>query len=172
MEIQTDVGLDQGMTAQDVIRLLGMQEHVEGISFAETYRCTRTLALHGYGGERSLGTGIVFLITPDRPSVFHRVKSDELWHHYQGSAVRLWTLSDGVATCTVLGNDLASGERPQALVPAGVWQAGELVEGDWALLGATVSPGFEYDDFELADRTKLGQEWPSAIDLVRRLTTA
>lgn len=129
---------------------LDLQPHPEGGWYAETYR-------HADGvetavGTRSLGTAIYFLLGPGESSAWHRVASDELWFHHRGGALRLWLGGDGDApaepTEVVLGSDLAGGQRPQLLVPAGAWQAARPVD-EAVLVSCVVVPGFDFEDFTL-----------------------
>lgn len=138
------MALSARMTAEEVVRLLGLVRHPEGGYFRETYRHVPT------GGGRGAMTGIYFLLPKGERSAWHRVDADEMWHHYAGAALRLDIAIGGKPAETVrLGPDLASGQQPQALVPAHAWQAAES-EGDWTLVGCTVAPAFEFAGFELA----------------------
>lgn len=108
------------------------------------------------------GTAIYYLLEPGTFSEMHRLKSDEVFHFYAGDAVEQAQLfADGEGRRVVIGNDLGAGERPQVVVPRGVWQGARLVEGGrWALLGCTVSPGFEYEDYEGGLAEDLVAGWP------------
>ncbi|RFB89463.1 cupin [Rhizobium leguminosarum bv. trifolii] len=132
------------MSPEDIIRELGMQPHPEGGWYAETFRDTA-------GGERGHSTAIYYLLTTGQRSHWHRVHDAvEVWHYYAGAPLSLHRSEDGTASETLtLGNDLAAGERPQAIVPANWWQAAES-RGDFTLVGCTVSPGFEFSSFEMA----------------------
>jgi len=102
----------------------------------------------------------------------HRLKSDEVFHFYAGDAVEMLQLREGAGGATiVIGNDLLRGQRPQVVVERGVWQGSRLVEGGlWALLGCTVSPGFEYEDYEAGERAKLCGGWPEFAAEIAALT--
>lgn len=102
----------------------------------------------------------------------HRLKSDEIFHFYAGDAVEMLQLHSGGAGALIrIGSDLASGERPQVVVPRGIWQGSRLAHGGrWALLGCTVSPGFEFEDYEAAMREELCAGWPEFSQLLRDLT--
>lgn len=131
------------MTADEVVALLDLAPHPEGGFFRETFRDEA-----GDGG-RGRSTAIYFLLPGGVRSAWHRVDAVEVWHHYAGAPLRL-EISDGSTDHTVLlGADLAAGERPQGVVPQGVWQAAESL-GDWTLVGCTVAPAFEFAGFELA----------------------
>lgn len=148
----------------------------EGGFYAESYRCSETLHAEclpsRYGGSRSFTTAIYFLLTQDSFSALHRLASDEVWHFYLGDPVEMLHLSpDGAARIVHLGADLARGMRPQVLVPKGVWQGAYLMSGgNFALLGATVSPGFEFSDFELASRGDLLTAYPQFTKQIEALT--
>ena len=132
------------MTPEEVIRLLGLEPHPEGGHYRETFRDAA-----GSGG-RSHSTAIYYLLRRGERSHWHRVDAAEVWHHYAGSALALSIAEPGQpVSIVILGIDLAAGERPQAVVAAGAWQAAEPV-GDWVLVGCTVAPGFEFDRFEMA----------------------
>jgi predicted cupin superfamily sugar epimerase len=104
----------------------------------------------------------------------HRLKSDEVFHFYAGDAVEMLQLKEkGKGAIVVIGNDLLRGERPQVVVERGVWQGSRLLEGGrWALLGCTVSPGFEYEDYEAGAREQLCAEWPEFVEEITGLTRA
>ena len=131
------------MDARTVIERLELAPHPEGGHFRETWR-------HDPGdGSRGAGTAILFLLAAGERSHWHRVDADELWHFHAGDGLRLET-SEGVGVHeSVLGIDLAAGQHPQLLVPAGHWQAAAPL-GDWTLVSCTVSPAFRFEGFELA----------------------
>ncbi len=134
------------MTADEVIRLLGLQPHPEGGHYVETFRDT---AVDENGRSRS--TAIYFLLKRDEASHWHKVDAVETWHWHAGAplALRIAETKGGGIRVITLGNDLAKGERPQGIVPTGWWQAAESL-GEWTLVGCTVAPGFEFSGFELA----------------------
>ncbi len=129
-----------GVTAADIIRVLDLQPHPEGGHYRETFRDSRTVE------GRSVGTAIYFLLAAGERSHWHRVDAAEIWHFHAGAPLALEIEGQGVVT---LGVDLAAGQRPQAVVPTGAWQAARTL-GDWTLVGCTVAPGFEFAGFELA----------------------
>jgi predicted cupin superfamily sugar epimerase len=134
------------LSAAEVIRLLDLRPHPEGGHFRETFRDERTL-----DGGRAASTAIYFLLARGERSHWHRVDAVEAWHWHAGSPLALATAAGdtGPVARVTLGPDLAAGERPQAIVPAGAWQAAESL-GAWTLVGCTVAPGFEFAGFELA----------------------
>jgi predicted cupin superfamily sugar epimerase len=128
----------------DIIQLLGLKPHPEGGHYCETWRAPAK------EGERPSGTAIYYLLAAGEVGRWHRIDSDEIWHWYGGGPLRLTTLADGGAKQHfLLGPDLGKGERPQILVPKFHWQMAEPL-GAWALAGCTVSPGFKFEGFELA----------------------
>ena len=134
------------LSAAEVIRLLDLRPHPEGGHYRETFRDPRDDA-----DGRSLSTAIYFLLVAGERSYWHRIDAVEIWHWHAGAALALQIAgSDGVMTIR-LGADIAAGERPQAVVPAGAWQAAESL-GAWTLVGCTVAPGFDFAQFELASK--------------------
>lgn len=134
------------LTAAEVIGLLGLARHPEGGHYRETFRDRESRP-----ADRPASTAIYFLLAAGERSHWHRVDAAEVWHWYAGAPLAL-SISHGVGATTVrLGSDLAAGERPQAVVSAGCWQAAESL-GDWTLCGCTVAPGFSFAGFELAPK--------------------
>jgi predicted cupin superfamily sugar epimerase len=166
------------MNAEDVKRLLRLAPHPrEGGWYVRTYEAAEAVAAGAfedgrYGGPRRTGTAIYYLLEPDTFSEMHRLKSDEVFHFYAGDAVEMLQLmEDGTGQVVVIGNDLAAGERPQVVVNRRVWQGSRLVEGGrWALLGCTVSPGFEFEDYEDASYKELAELWPEWVGMIKELT--
>jgi hypothetical protein len=132
------------LPATAVVERLGLRPHPEGGWYAETWR-------HDDGtGGRGAGTAIYYLLAEGQRSHWHRVDATEIWHFYAGGPLALGIYQEGAPVRWVdLGPDLAVGQLPQAIVPAGAWQAAEPC-GSWALVGCTVAPGFTFDGFELA----------------------
>ena len=161
------------MTADEVIRLLRLQPHpVEGGFFRETYRSTESLPRPG--GDRSISTAIYYLLTPTTVSALHRLPGDEVFHFYMGDPVRMLQLwPDGSTRTLILGTDLNAGQELQLVVPGGVWQGSVLVDGGrFALLGATMAPGFDYADYVAGDREELTARYPAVAEMIERLTSA
>jgi predicted cupin superfamily sugar epimerase len=157
---------------QDVARLielLDLRPHPEGGYFRETWRSP--LALGGLPhGSRSASTAIYFLLPAGAFSALHRVASDEVWHHYAGDPVELHVIEGNVHRTWLLGSDLARGQQPQRVVPAGAWQAAVPIGARWALCGCTVAPGFDFSDFEMPSREEALGLLPDHAELVTRLT--
>lgn len=147
----------------------------EGGFYRETYRTIRSPGTSPGTSpcERAAGTAILYLLTADTVSRFHRLKQDEVWHFYQGDAVELVLLqNDGTHEVIPLGIELMQGECCQAVVPARTWQGARVKPGGrWALLGCTVAPGFEFSDWELAEVATLLASHPAAHEWIARLTT-
>jgi uncharacterized protein len=171
------------MTAEEVKKLLGLRPHpVEGGWFVRTYEAAEKIAAEAfsdgrYAGPRRTGTAIYYLLEPDTFSEMHRLKSDEVFHFYMGDAVELLRLyPDGTGKRTVIGNDLGAGQRPQLAVERGVWQGARLVKDGlvagvgWALLGCSVSPGFEFEDYDEGWREELRAGWPEWGEMILGLT--
>ncbi len=165
------------LTAAQIRELLKMQAHpAEGGYFAETYKSglilPRGVLPSSFAGQRSLATAIYYLLTPETFSAMHRLRADEIYHFYLGDPAEMLQLRpDGTGEITILGQDIASGMRLQHLVPAGVWQGSRLLEGgEFALLGTTVSPGFEYEDFEAGRREHLVGLYPQYASQIVSLT--
>jgi predicted cupin superfamily sugar epimerase len=166
------------MTAEDVKKLLGLKPHPrEGGWYVRTYEAAELVGAEAfadgrYAGERRTGTAIYYLLEPETFSEMHRLKSDEVFHFYAGDAVVMLQLKeDGEGEMVVIGNDLLQGQRPQVVVERGVWQGSRLVEGGrWALLGCTVSPGFEFEDYETGLREQLCVGWPEFVEEIAALT--
>ncbi|HEV8581485.1 MAG TPA: cupin domain-containing protein [Thermoanaerobaculia bacterium] len=132
------------LTAEEIVRLLGLRPHPEGGFFCETFRAAAP------NGGRGASTAIYYLLRRGEVSAWHRVDADEVWHYYAGSPLELTLAAEGQERYGMrLGQDLAAGERPQAVVPAGVWQSARSL-GDWTLVGCTVAPAFEFAGFEMA----------------------
>jgi predicted cupin superfamily sugar epimerase len=156
------------MTADEVKALLGLEAHPrEGGWYRRTYE---SVAMAEQVGRRA-GTAIYYLLEPGTFSEMHKLASDEIFHFYGGDAVeqmQLWP--DGTGRRVTIGANLGAGERPQVLVPAGVWQGARLISGgSWALLGCTVTPGFEYEDYEGGSAAELCGLWPEWAEVVREL---
>jgi predicted cupin superfamily sugar epimerase len=160
-------------TAAELISLLQLQPHPkEGGFFRETYRSADRLAMERYPSQRSASTAIYYLLTPTTISALHKLDTDEVFHFYLGSAVRMLQLGPGrVGREIVLGPDLTAAQHVQVVVPRGVWQ-GSILEpgGSFALLGCTVAPGFEYEDYEHGKRAELIEQFPAHEAMIRRLT--
>ena len=156
------------------IEKLKMQAHPEGGYFKESYRSSEMImAGERFSGKRRVSTAIYYLLKNKAPSHFHRIKSDEMWHFYDGSVITIYEITqDGRLLSHSLGNPLhhAAAEL-QIVIPAGNWFAAEVqAEGEFGLAGCTVAPGFEYEDFELASRKQLLAEYPQHAAIIHQFT--
>jgi predicted cupin superfamily sugar epimerase len=136
---------------EEIITFYGLIPHPEGGYFQETYRSPESISTPS--GERSVSTAIFYLLTKGQSSRLHRIKSDEMWHFYEGDPLIVFEKEDnGLIKETVLGKDLSKNQKFQYVVPANRWFGAYLPEGsNYALVGCTVSPGFDFSDFELAE---------------------
>ena len=165
------------VTAEQIIKFFGMKPlQGEGGYYVETYRAKEKIPeafLPGrYTGERDFGTAILYLITTDKCSRLHRVKSDEIYHFYLGEPITMLQLhADRSSEVITLGPDIMNGQHVQVTVPAGSWQGCLLNEGGrFALMGTTITPGFEFRDFESGRREELLKRYPNQGDLIIKLT--
>lgn len=162
-------------TAQGLITGLELVRHPEGGWFRETYRSSETVPGQAlperFSGSRAFSTAICFLLEAGDISALHRIKSDEIWHFYAGSTLLIHCIfPDGGYQALRLGANPAAGERFQAVVPAGCWFGAELAEEGFALVGCTVSPGFDFSDFEMAEAEQLCGRYPQHTELITRMT--
>jgi len=153
---------------------LRLQRHPERGFFVESYRSSLVVdgLPPGYDGPRVASTAIYFLLTAEEPTTYlHRLRSDELFHFYEGGPLDVLCLRDGEPPALRrLGLDLARGERPQLAIAAGTWFAAELVpDAAHCLFGCTVAPGFEFADFELAAGPELAARFPTVADRIARM---
>lgn len=164
------------LTADVVIRVLGLQPHpVEGGHFRETYRSAGMIparALPAHDAGRSVGTAIYYLLTGTAVSEMHKLPGDEVYHFYLGDPLETLLLSSYTSEVVTLGTDLAAGEVPQLVIPAGVWQGSVRGAGPhgFTLIGATMAPGFDYADYERGTREELTARWPSRAAEIERRT--
>lgn len=162
-------------TIEDLITSLHLLPHPEGGWYAETYRSPERIAKEAlparFTGNRFFSTTIYFLLPAGGFSAFHRIQSDEVWHFYAGQALNIYMIDlTGKLSVIKLGSNLSDGETYQAVVPAGCWFASKPASRtDYSLVGCTVSPGFDFADFELADANELSDSYPQHEELVRSL---
>lgn len=161
---------------QYLVKKLKLEPHPEGGFFKETYRSKNEIPqdiLQGqYSGPRNISTTIYFLLTSDNFSAFHRIKQDEIWHFYLGSPISLHVISDkGLYKKHFIGNDFEKGHFPQFIVKGGDWFASEIEDSNsFALAGCTVSPGFDFADFEMASQESLIKLFPPHHKIISKLT--
>lgn len=158
------------------IEQLGLEPHPEGGYFCETYRAKEAIPEEGlpgrFTGARPFSTAIYFLLPAGQFSAFHRIQSDEMWHFYAGSALSLYII-DPTGRCErlKLGACPEQGQQFQLVAPAGCWFAASVdTPGTFALVGCTVAPGFDFADFELAERQALVEKYPQHAEIITQLT--
>jgi len=168
---------DEPARAQELIARLGLAPHPERGYYVETYRSPLAVTGAGaalpHGAPRSASTAIYFLVTRAQPTTFlHRLRSDEIFHLYEGGPLDVLLLRDGGAgEVARLGTDVTAGERPQLVIPAGTWFAVELLApATHCLFGCTVAPGFDFADFELAAGPELAARFPVHAARIARMT--
>jgi len=164
------------MTAADLVRVLGLEPHPEGGHYRELYRADEGVPAAAlpprFRGPRSFSTAIYFLLEGETFSALHTIQSDELWHHSEGAALRIVTIDDaGAREDHVLGKRYDRGERPFACVRRGRLFGSYVDDGvGHALVGCTVAPGFDFEDFTMPSRAELLARFPSHAAVITRLT--
>jgi predicted cupin superfamily sugar epimerase len=162
--------------AEQWIKTLQLQPHPEGGWFCEIYRANGTILQQSlpsrFSGDRHFSTAIFFLLNETDFSAFHRIKQDELWHFYDGASLTIHMIDPtGEYSAVKLGRNIQAGEALVAVVNAG-WLFGATVNDSrsYALVGCTVAPGFDFDDFEMPNRTQLLEQYPQHRDIIEKLT--
>jgi hypothetical protein len=161
---------------EELIEKLQLEKHPEGGYFKETYRSEillpKSVLPSEFTSSRNASTCIYFMLTSDEFSAFHKVNQDEAWHFYLGETITLHMISpEGEYSQVSIGNDFGQNETPQFVVPAQHWFAAEIkTEDSFALVGCTVAPGFDFDDFELAEQQELQQIFPQHKEIIEKLT--
>ena len=164
------------MNADKLIRLYDLQPHPEGGWYKQTYKSDEKIPADAlpqrFQRERSFSTAIYFLLEKGNFSAFHKIKSDECWHFYKGDPLYVYIIGlNGEFNTITIGNDFERGQHCQYVVPANCWFASCPAEGsEYCFVGCTVAPGFDFEDFELADRDMLIEEYPSHKELITKLT--
>lgn len=163
-------------SAEYWIEKLDLTKHPEGGYFRESYRATESIHGHllpaRFTGSRAFSTAIYFLLTGNDCSRFHRIKSDEGWHFYAGASLTIHVIDKaGVLSSIKLGSNADEGEVFQAVVPAECWFGAVVNDPEgYALAGCTVSPGYDFQDFELAERNTLLSQYPKHREIIEKLT--
>ncbi|MBD3219207.1 MAG: cupin domain-containing protein [candidate division Zixibacteria bacterium] len=165
------------LEAEDIIKKLGLKPHPnEGGFFAESFRSEEIIEKANlperYSSGRAYSTCIYYMLTRETFSALHRLKTDEIFHFYLGDPVSMLLLyPDGHSKILTLGNDIIAGQKLQAIVPKNVWQGSFLNEGGrYALMGTTMAPGFDFDDYEHADKYEIIEKFPDRRQMIERLT--
>lgn len=162
---------------EKIIKKFDLKPHPEGGYFRETYRSkgeiNQSNLSHEYSGKRNHSTCIYFMLTSENFSAFHKINQDEIWHFYDGSPIELHTISpEGIHSEFIIGNELENRQTPQLVVPGGHWFASKVIEpNSYSLVGCTVAPGFDFDDFILPSREDLTNRFPLHKSLIEQFTT-
>ena len=154
--------------AAKLVKKLELEKHPEGGYFKQTCRSDTTVSVKGYDGPRNISTAIYYMLAGEQFSAFHRIRSDEIWHHYAGGSITLYAIEDeGKLSKIKIGRD----GTPQAVIRAATWFAASLdSKRSYCLLGCTVSPGFDYRDWELGKRDDLARIYPQHKRIIERYT--
>ncbi|MEM6428419.1 MAG: cupin domain-containing protein [Deinococcota bacterium] len=174
------------MSADDWISALDLHPHPEGGHYKQVYRATQIISQANlpasFAGDRAAATAIYFLLKEGEISAFHRLQADELWHFYTGCPLEIHVITlDSQYSRFELGLDLVNGQRPMQVIPGGVWFGACLkpstgqddatgLAACFTLIGCTVTPGFDFEDFELAERDTLLQDFPEHHNIIKQLT--
>lgn len=162
-------------TAEYFVKNLNMTAHPEGGFYKETFASTENISDKdldvNFEGSRMLWTSIYFLLRDGEVSNFHRLKSDEMWYYHSGSPLTIYIISpEGKLTAEQLGLNIENGEKPQVLVPKDYIFGSAMNNEGYALVGCNVSPGFEFIDFELFERSFLMEKYPEYKEVILKLT--
>ncbi len=162
-------------SAEYWIKHLDLIAHPEGGFYKETYRAKEVIGTHGlpdrFAAARNFSTAIYFLLRNEDKSMFHRIKSDELWHFHAGGCLSIYVLTNNGLTTYKLGSDPERGESLQVVIPANCWFGAKVHDGNaYTLAGCTVAPGFDFQDFEMADRNQLLEAFPAHVEIIHLLT--
>ena len=156
------------MEAKELIKQLELIPHPEGGYYRRVYESKEYCVTSYTDEKRPASTAIYYLLEEGDFSAFHRLKSDEIWHFYKGDAMKIYSIDTaGNLRVDKLGADVEAGEQPMLIISSGTWFAAEPL-GAYSLVGCTVSPGFDFADFELAHASELGQKYPRHKALIRR----
>ncbi len=170
------MGLSKMTKADYYIEKLGLNSHVEGGAFKEIYRSSLSISKNNlpkeFNGDRNVSTAIYFLLKRGQFSALHKIAADEMWHFYDGEALYIYEITQlGELKKHLLGKDLEKGQSFTCIIKAGSWFGSRCeVENGFSLVGCTVAPGFDFEDFILAKREDLLIEFPQYKDLIEELT--
>ena len=149
---------------------LNLNPHPEGGYFKEIYRSSDLMKVPDIDDKRNISTAIYYLLTEGSFSAFHRIRSDECWHFYAGDSLSIHMIHpDGLFESKIIGNQKKNEEEPFAVVPKNTWFAAKS-NGAFSLVGCTVAPGFDFADFEMAEREKLISQFPLCFSLIEEFT--
>ena len=161
---------------ENLIKILELEPHPEGGYFKETYRSNgiikNSCLPSEFKGNRNFCTGIYYLLESQDFSAFHKINQDEMWHFYKGDALEIVIITeDGKLERIMLGNDIQNGNVFQCVVPKNCWFAAKVsIPNSFSLVGCTVSPGFDFQDFTLADAHHLKPEFPKHKNIIKAFT--
>ena len=164
------------MTAEELIKKLRLEPHPEGGYFRETYRDPDIISADAlperYDKDKSISTSIYFLITRESFSSMHRLKTHEILHFYAGDPAVIFIIHpDGRAEKKILGIEISAGALPQVIVPRDTWFGIRVAEGgEYTLMGTTVAPGFDFDDFKQGDKKTVSDQFPEHADTITLFT--
>ena len=164
------------LTVKNYIKELNLLPHPEGGYYKETYRSTELIPKSGlpqrFSSARNFATAIYFLIEQNNFSALHKIKSDETWHFYAGNTLEVVEISEeGKLKKTCVGSNIGLGEVFQYTVKANTWFGSRVkVGGDFSLVGCTVAPGFDFEDFEMASREQLAIKYPELKSTIVEFT--
>ena len=163
------------ITAKSLVEKYKLMPHPEGGFFKENYRSFEVVP-HAFlprrfNGDRSYSTAIYFLLEHGSFSAFHKIQSDECWHFYAGGPLNIYVIHlNGRLEIIKMGNSFQDGDHFQAVVPAECWFASEPAAGSaFSFVGCTVAPGFDFNDFVLAEEEVLSKQFPQHAALIKRL---
>lgn len=162
--------------AKYYINKLKLQKHTEGGWFKEIYRSQELIEQQSlnkrFSGNRNISTSIYFLLEKSQFSAFHRIKSDEIWHFYDGGMIEIYSISPkGELRIHKLGLNIENGELPQIIIPGGEYFAA-VPSTDFTLVGCTVAPGFDFEDFEMPSKHELIEQFPGQTEIIEKLGSA
>ena len=158
------------MDVIEIIHKLQLKAHPEGGYYRETYRSNDSTT-NSKGEVRNYSTAIYYLLENENKSHFHRIQSEELWFFHQGQTLEICLIRDDEIVSIFLGNDIESGEVPQAIIPANCWFASSIKNGlGYSLVSCTVAPGFDFSDFELGERVTLIEQYPGLKNVIEKYT--
>ncbi|HSZ71233.1 MAG TPA: cupin domain-containing protein [Cytophagaceae bacterium] len=158
------------MNANYWIDNLNLLPHPEGGYYKETYRCSQSIAISGFDGNRNISTAIYFLLEEKNRSHFHRIQSDELWFFHEGQTLEIFILNETQVEVFLLGKNIQAGESLQVIIPAGTWFGARVKnQKGFALVSCTVAPGFDFKDFELGKKKELLKLFPRQAAIIEEL---
>lgn len=163
------------LNAAEIIEILQLKRHPEGGYFRELYRSDEKIAENHlparYNGDRVFSTSIYFMLTEYDISAFHKIKSDEIWHYYSGASLSLYQInSEGELKVEVLGPCILNGEKLQLTIQRETWFGAKINGAGYCLVGCTVAPGFDFEDFEMPSREDLLKLFPQHEKVIKMLT--